>query len=131
MDIKKILIPGLIVVVAGIFIIYQLNGNQNSLPPVAPTQGYKDGQYTGDVVSNNYGDVQVEAIINGGKITDVQFLTYPNHAGHSQEISNYSMPLLKQEAIQAQSARVDIVSGATQTSESFIQSLSSALAKAV
>lgn len=91
---------------------------------------YKDGSYIGDVTDAYYGNVQVKAIIQGGKITDVQFLDYPHDRGTSREINSQAMPYLTSEAIQAQSAQVDIVSGATQTSLAFRQSLQSALAKA-
>ena len=91
---------------------------------------YKDGSYTGDVTDAFYGNVQVKVTISGGKITDVQFLQYPNDRQTSVEINSQAMPLLGQEAIQAQSAQVDGVSGATQTSGAFIQSLQTALQKA-
>lgn len=92
---------------------------------------YKDGQYTGSSADAYYGFVQVLAIISGGQITDVQFLQHPSDNPNSVDINNQAMPYLKQEALQAQSANVDIVSGATDTSQAFIQSLSSALNQAV
>lgn len=91
---------------------------------------YKDGEYTGSVADAFYGPLQVKAIISGGKLVDVQFLQYPNDRPTSTQISNASMPVLKQEAIKAQNAKVDIVTGATQTSEAFVQTLQSALDKA-
>ena len=69
-------------------------------------------------------------IILNGKINDIQFLKYPTKGGTSREISSFSLPKLKQEAITAQSANIDAVSGASYTSPAFIKSLSSALAKA-
>ncbi len=94
------------------------------------TTSYKDGTYTGDVTDAFYGNVQVQTTVSGGKIIDVAFLQYPNDRSTSVAINSQAMPYLKQEAIQAQSAQVDIVSGATQTSNAFIQSLGSALSKA-
>jgi uncharacterized protein with FMN-binding domain len=91
---------------------------------------YKDGQYTGSVADAVYGNIQVEATIQGGKITAVQFLQYPNDRPNSVSINQQAMPLLQQEAIQAQSAQVDVVSGATDSSEAFVQSLGNALAQA-
>lgn len=91
---------------------------------------YKDGQYTGDVADAYYGNVQVKVVVSNGKISDVQFLDYPHDRLTSQAINSQAMPYLKSEAIAAQSANVDIVSGATQTSEAFRQSLQSALTKA-
>ncbi len=100
-------------------------------PAPAPSTGiYKDGSYTGPVTDAYYGNVQVQATIQGGKLTNVQFLQYPNDRGTSIRINGQAMPMLTQEAIQAQSANVDIVSGATQTSEAFQQSLAAALANA-
>ena len=100
-------------------------------PSILPaTTSYKDGQYTGAVADAFYGNVQVQTTISNGKITDVQFLQYPSDRTRSQMISNMAMPVLKQEAIAAQSANVDAVTGATQTSRAFIQSLQSALSQA-
>lgn len=94
------------------------------------TTTYKDGKYVGDVTDALYGNIQVRATIQGGKITDVQFLQYPNDRSNSIWINQQAMPYLKQEAIKAQNSHVDIISGATDTSFAFIQSLSSALARA-
>ena len=91
---------------------------------------YKDGQYTGSAVDVFYGNVQVAAVISGGKLTDVQILQYPSDRGYSRQVAQQSLPILRSEAIASQSANVDAVSGATQTSSGFIQSLSSALAMA-
>jgi uncharacterized protein with FMN-binding domain len=60
----------------------------------------------------------------------VQFLQFPNHRNRSQEINSQAMPILTQEAIQAQQAQVDVVTGATDTSGAFIESLSAALSQA-
>lgn len=91
---------------------------------------YRDGSYIGDPADAYYGNIQVKALIQGGKITDVQFLQYPNDRDTSIQVNSQAMPYLKQEAIQAQNAQVDIVSGATDSSQAFIQSLQSALDKA-
>ena len=108
-------------------------------PTVTPTQtktpapvghGFKNGTYTGSVEDAFYGNVQVRVTIQGGDIADVQFLDYPHDRNTSREINSQAMPYLKTEAIQAQSANVNVISGATATSEAFIQSLASALAQA-
>lgn len=91
---------------------------------------YADGSFVGSVADAYYGSVQVKAVISGGKIADVQFLQYPSDRSTSRYINGQAMPLLQQEAIQAQSAQVNGVSGATFTSQAFIQSLASALALA-
>lgn len=103
------------------------SSSSSSLPPKS---GYKDGIFTGAVADAYYGPFQVKVIISGGKITDVQFLQYPNDRENSIAINQEAMPLLKQEAISAQSANVDIVTGATQSSLGFQQSLQSALDQA-
>ncbi|MDR3642837.1 MAG: FMN-binding protein [Candidatus Doudnabacteria bacterium] len=96
----------------------------------APKGQYTDGQYTGTVADAYYGNVQVKVTVSGGKITDVIFLQYPSDRSTSRYINGQAMPYLKQEAIAAQSASVDIVSGATDTSQAFQQSLAAALAQA-
>jgi uncharacterized protein with FMN-binding domain len=98
--------------------------------PTATTAGYKDGSYTGQDAPNQYGDVQVKVIISGGKITDVQALTLPTDRQRSAEISQQAGPLLHDEVVQAQSAQIDILSGATFTSDSYAQSVQSALDQA-
>lgn len=102
------------------------NASNNSAAPTA----YKDGRYTGSTADAYYGYIQVLAVISSGKLIDVQFLQYPNDNPNSSYISSQSKPYLKQEAVQVQSANVNIVSGATLTSQAFIQSLSDALNKA-
>jgi uncharacterized protein with FMN-binding domain len=82
------------------------------------------------VADAQWGYIQVKAIISNGKITDVQFLQYPNERNRSIMINNYADPQLTSEAIAAQSANVDIVTGATDTSQAFTQSLSDALSQA-
>jgi uncharacterized protein with FMN-binding domain len=104
-------------------------------PAPAPTPtpaktGYKDGVYTGSVADAYYGLVQVQATIKNGRITNVAFLSYPNDRSTSVYINSQAMPMLTQEAIAAQSANVDIISGASATSGAFQQSLASALALA-
>ncbi len=98
-------------------------------PAVASGQ-YKDGTYTGPQVDAFYGIVQVQAVIQNGKIATVQFLQYPNDRMTSVRINNVAVPYLQQEALQAQSANVDLISGATLTSEGFVQSLQPALDQA-
>jgi uncharacterized protein with FMN-binding domain len=97
--------------------------------PASPTAAgqYKDGQYTGPQVDAFYGWVRVQAVVQNGQITNVTFLQYPSDRRTSQRINSIAMPYLTSEAIQAQSANVDIISGATLTSEAFAQSLQAAL----
>jgi uncharacterized protein with FMN-binding domain len=99
-----------------------------SVPAI--TGKFKDGVYTGDAASAYYEDIQVQAVIKGGQLVDVVFLNTSQMRNRSIEINSYAFPALKSEAIQAQSAQVDTVSGATDTSGAFVTSLSSALAQA-
>lgn len=108
-----------------------------TLPPVIPptntavqASGYRDGTYTGPEVDAIYGLVQVQAVVQNGKITNVQFLEYPNDRRTSVRINSIAVPDLQQEAIQAQSANVDLITGATLTSQAFQMSLQGALGKA-
>ena len=98
--------------------------------PQTSSSAYRDGTYTGASEDAYYGNVQVAVTVSGGKITNVKFLQYPNDRNTSVMINMQAMPYLTQEAIQAQSAQVDGVSGATQTSRAFIESLRSALSQA-
>ena len=127
--------PGVDVIVPQAQVRNQPTGNVSapgSNPPPAPAAqvAYKDGTYTGSVADAFYGPVQVQAVIQGGRIVDTQFLQYPNDRQYSIQAYQTAAPILKQEVIQAQSANVDLVSGATQTSAAFRVSLSSALARA-
>jgi uncharacterized protein with FMN-binding domain len=96
----------------------------------APSAGLTDGTYTGSQENAFYGTVQVQAVVSGGRITDVQFLSYPSDRRTSQQINRRAMPVLQSEAIAAQSANVNTVTGATFTSEAFMASLGAALSQA-
>ena len=85
---------------------------------------------TGDTYDTRYGPVQVRVTLRGTKITDVSALQLPQSSPRDIEIDNYAVPQLRQEALSAQSAHIDMVSGATYTSEGYIRSLQSALDKA-
>ena len=96
----------------------------------ATTSGYTDGTVTGDAVSTRFGDVQVQVTISGGAVTDVTALQLPSNDGHSARISQVAEPILRQEALTAQSASIDLLSGATYTSDAYARSLQSALDQA-
>jgi uncharacterized protein with FMN-binding domain len=81
----------------------------------------------GTVAKTVWGPVQVQATISGGRITDVIALQVPNGTSMDQEINSYAVPRLRQEVLQAQSARIDAVTGATITSGGYQQSLQAAL----
>jgi uncharacterized protein with FMN-binding domain len=95
-----------------------------------PQGQYVDGTYTGSVADAYYGNVQVQVKVSGGQMTDVAFLQYPNDRSNSRYINSQAMPILKTEAIQSQNAQVDTVSGASDTSQAFRESLASALSQA-
>jgi len=106
------------------------SGTPNPGSTPAPGALYKDGSYTGSVADAQWGNVEVQAVIQNGKIANVVFLQYPNDRNRSIMINSYADPQLVSEAIQAQSANVDIVSGATDSSDAFMQSLTDALSQA-
>jgi uncharacterized protein with FMN-binding domain len=85
---------------------------------------------TGDAADTRYGPVQVQVTFSGKKITRIRVLEYPTESGRDQEINSYAIPQLNQQAMSAQSANIDGVSGATYTSEGYQQSLQSAIDKA-
>jgi uncharacterized protein with FMN-binding domain len=98
-------------------------------PTSVPT--YKDGSQQGNEIGvKDYGSLQVEAIFQAGKLTEVKILQSPNAKSESRSINDRALPILKSEAIQKQSAGVNTVSGATYSSEAFRQSLESAFNKA-
>ena len=86
--------------------------------------------YTGDAVMTRFGNVQVQITVENGKITDSQVTQVPWNDHKDQEINSYAVPILNQEAVDAQSADIDMVSGATFTSQGYIGSLQSAIDQA-
>jgi len=94
------------------------------------TTTYRDGNYTGSVADAFYGNIQVNVTVNNGKIADIRFLQYPSDHHESMQINTAAMPILTQEAITAQTAHIDGVTGATDTSQAFIESMQSALNQA-
>lgn len=148
-DLKKLAVSGLLV---GGFVVYALaHGRANAValgdttptnpspttpataatPPAGASAGqYKNGTYTGGVADAQWGYVQVKVVVSGSRMTDVQFVQYPNDRNRSIMINQYADPILDQEAIQAQSGNVDIVTGATDSSFAFMQSLGDALSQA-
>jgi uncharacterized protein with FMN-binding domain len=86
--------------------------------------------YTGEVAQTRWGPVQVQITVGKGKITAARPTQVPNGNGSDQVINSYAVPILDQEAVQAQSAQIDAVSGATVTSDGYVQSLQSAIDQA-
>ena len=96
----------------------------------ASTTGYRDGSYTGTDENAYYGRVEVQVTVAAGQISNVKVLDYPSDRRTSRYINGEALPILAQEVIQAQSAQIDTVSGATLTSGAYIRSLGNALRKA-
>jgi uncharacterized protein with FMN-binding domain len=82
---------------------------------------------TGSAVDTRYGPVQVKVTFSGSTITAVDTVQAPSENGRDIEINQRALPILEQEALASQSAAIDTVSGATYTSEGYIQSLQSAI----
>jgi uncharacterized protein with FMN-binding domain len=99
-------------------------------PALANAGGYRDGTYTGPEIDIRWGYVKVQTTIQGGQITNVQAVEYPTERRTSARINSIAVPDLQQEAMQAQSANVYIITGATLTSEGFQMSLQAALTQA-
>jgi len=99
-------------------------------PATVATPAYVDGTVTGPVVSTRYGDIQVQVTISGGVLTDVAALQLPSGDGRTDRISSAAGPMLREEALTAQSAQIDLLSGATYTSRGYAASLQAALDQA-
>jgi uncharacterized protein with FMN-binding domain len=106
------------------------SGGTAPSPSPTPNGGGVSGSFTGSDVPNRFGDVQVKVVVSNGHITDLQAVQLPSDRARSAYISQVAGPILRSEVLQAQSARIDIVSGATYTSESYAQSVESALQQA-
>lgn len=88
------------------------------------------GTYTGDAVDTRWGTVQVQITVKDGKITAAKAVEYPNQNPKDQQINAYAIPQLNAEVVAAQSASIDAVSGATVTSDGYLESLQSAIDQA-
>ncbi|MGW1892836.1 FMN-binding protein [Streptomyces sp. NPDC002004] len=129
--------------VAGVVLLLSLKPHTSappafSAPSPAPSRpsshasgpATRTGTFTGDVISTRYGPVQVAATLRGGRLTAVKVLRTPSDNGRDREIAAYAVPRLNEEALGAQSAHIDAVSGASYTSQGYITSLQSALDRA-
>ena len=85
---------------------------------------------TGSSADTRWGPVQVQVTVENGTITDVTVVDYPTENGKDRQINARAVPVLVQETLDAQSADIDMVSGATVTSEGYLESLQSALDEA-
>jgi uncharacterized protein with FMN-binding domain len=97
-------------------------------PGTTPKSGSNaDTVVNGTVAQTRWGPVQVQVHIGTGKITDVTALQVPSGNRRDLEINSYAVPRLRSEVLTAQSANIDVVSGATVTSEGYLNSLQAAL----
>lgn len=94
------------------------------------TSSGSSGTYTGQSVDTRWGPVQVQITVKNGKITGAQAVVFPQENPRDQEINAFAVPQLNSEVVQAQSGSIDAVSGATVTSDGYIQSLQSAIDQA-
>ncbi len=151
---RSTIVTGVTVVGVAWLLNYKVTAHQlTAIAPVSPTVGNSaspstsasatpspspspsasavlNGTFTGADFPNRFGDVQVRVVISNKHITDVQAVQLPTDRAESAYISQQAGPWLRSEALQAQSANIDIISGATYTSQSYVQSLESALKQA-
>ena len=99
----------------------------SAVPSSTPSSGVAAATYLGSVAQTRWGPVQVQITVAGGQITAVDVVQYPQNNGKDQQINAYALPILVQDTITTQSAKIDMVSGATVTSDGYLQSLQSAL----
>jgi uncharacterized protein with FMN-binding domain len=78
-------------------------------------------------VTYGYGELSVRVSVSGGKITSVDVTRLRTAEQYSQSLAQQVVPMLRSEVLQAQSANINAVSGATYTSQAFAMSLQSAL----
>jgi uncharacterized protein with FMN-binding domain len=130
-------IPAVLMTAAAFVVVWQFEPNPTTLVTALPettgsggTSGGSASSDSGDqnvdgtAVSTRWGTVQVGAIFTGGKLTDIHMLQTPNDRHATRAV-----PTLRTEALQAQSANIDTVSGATATSEAYAESLQAAIDK--
>ena len=91
-------------------------------PPVVATT-----VVNGTSIDTQYGPVQVQLAIRGGRIVRATAIDFPQGGGRNQEINSYAIPLLQRETLAAQNAHIDTISGASFTSAGYEQSLQAAL----
>ena len=110
-------------------------GGSDSSGPSSASSGSSAGStgtrtVTGDAIMTRYGNVQVQITVTNGKITAADVTQIPWQDRHDQVINSQAVPIYNDEAVQSQSAQIDVVSGATYTWDGYTQSLQSAIDKA-
>jgi len=126
-------IAALVVTAAAVVLLVRFQTHPPPEPPPparvakapAPRPGVKVG--TGPLLTTPFSSIQVRAELTRGRLTGVRTLSLSGADAHTRSINARAEPLLREEALRAGSARIDVVSGATYTSESWIQSLRAAM----
>ena len=106
------------------------SSSSGSATAASPSSAATSGTVTGTAADTRWGPVQVQLTVANGSITNVSVVEYPDSNGRDQEINAQALPILIQETLKAQSANIDMVSGATYTSDGYVTSLQSALDQA-
>lgn len=99
-------------------------------PGAAGSTGRSAKTITGEAADTRYGPVQVQITVANGTVTAVTAVEYPQNDPRDVQINSFAIPQLDQEATAARSTNIDIISGATYTSQGYISSLQSALDQA-
>jgi len=120
--------------ISGLVLLFSYHTSTNSEATTSPGGADTDtgtssasGTYTGDAVQTRWGPVQVQITVENGTITSADAIQYPDENRRDQQINAYAIPQLNAEVVQAQSAQIDTISGATVTSDGYLQSLQSAI----
>ena len=121
--------------ISGLVLLFSYHTSTNSGAATTTTGGADTGSgssstsgtYTGDAVETRWGTVQVQITVENGQITSADAIQYPNENGKDQQINAYAIPQLNAEVVEAQSASIDTISGATVTSDGYLESLQSAI----
>jgi uncharacterized protein with FMN-binding domain len=106
------------------------SNSSGSSTPRQSSPAASSATYTGGVADTQWGPVQVQITVQGGKVTRSGAVQYPQNNDRDFMINSYALPILDQEVVQQQTASIDTVSGATVTSDGYLQSLQSAIDQA-
>lgn len=106
------------------------SSNSSSGAESSSSATLQDGTYTSVASPNAYGKIQLEVTVEGGAITTITTLQAPT-AGRSASVNAQALPELTDRAISAQSADIQFVSGATETSTAFVNSLQDAINQSI
>jgi len=138
---RNAMVFGASTVTAGLLMLYPTSTNHGGTTrkpgtPVAPAgvvtpapsaKAQAAVVVNGKAFDTRYGPVQVQLVIKSGRIVKAIAIDYPQTNGRDQQINSYAIPALQKETVAAQSAHIDTISGATYTTDGYVQSLQSAL----